>query len=74
MPRDSVFLAACARDHLDDRVPVWFMRQAGRSLPEYRLLREGVAMLDSCMRPELVTDDYSRSRLLRPTTTPGEGA
>ncbi len=56
MHRDSVFLAACARDHLDDRVPVWFMRQAGRSLPEYRKLREGVAMLDSCMRPELVTE------------------
>ena len=53
---DSVFLAACARDHLEDRVPVWFMRQAGRSLPEYRKLREGVAMLDSCMQPELVTE------------------
>jgi uroporphyrinogen decarboxylase len=37
-------------------VPVWFMRQAGRSLPEYRALREGVAMLDACMRPELVVE------------------
>jgi uroporphyrinogen decarboxylase len=37
-------------------VPVWFMRQAGRSLPEYRALREGVAMLDSCTRPELVVE------------------
>jgi uroporphyrinogen decarboxylase len=36
--------------------PVWFMRQAGRSLPEYRRLREGIAMLDSCTRPELVTE------------------
>ena len=36
--------------------PVWFMRQAGRSLPEYHRLREGVAMLDSCTRPELVTE------------------
>jgi uroporphyrinogen decarboxylase len=32
------------------------MRQAGRSLPEYRRLREGVQMLESCTRPELVTE------------------
>jgi uroporphyrinogen decarboxylase len=32
------------------------MRQAGRSLPEYRALREGVAMLDACMRPDLVVE------------------
>jgi uroporphyrinogen decarboxylase len=32
------------------------MRQAGRSLPEYRKIREGVAMLDSCMRPDLITE------------------
>src|SRR3954469_13296739 len=36
--------------------PVWFMRQAGRSLPEYRSLREGVGMLESCMDPDLVTE------------------
>jgi uroporphyrinogen decarboxylase len=32
------------------------MRQAGRSLPEYLKVREGIAMLDSCMQPELVTE------------------
>ncbi len=32
------------------------MRQAGRSLPEYRALREGVSMLDSCSRPEMVVE------------------
>lgn len=32
------------------------MRQAGRSLPEYLKVREGIAMLDSCMMPELVTE------------------
>jgi uroporphyrinogen decarboxylase len=32
------------------------MRQAGRSLPEYRRIREGISMLDSCTRPELVTE------------------
>src|SRR5699024_563024 len=36
--------------------PVWFMRQAGRSLPEYRKLREGTAMLDACRDPELVSE------------------
>src|SRR5690349_16366128 len=36
--------------------PVWFMRQAGRSLPEYRAVREGVGMLESCRRPELVAE------------------
>jgi uroporphyrinogen decarboxylase len=32
------------------------MRQAGRSLPEYRRLREGVPMLESCMRPDMVVE------------------
>jgi uroporphyrinogen decarboxylase len=32
------------------------MRQAGRSLPEYRRIREGISMLDSCTRPELITE------------------
>jgi uroporphyrinogen decarboxylase len=49
------FLQACAGRH-PTRTPVWFMRQAGRSLPEYRAVREGVPMLESCRRPELVTE------------------
>ena len=36
--------------------PVWFMRQAGRALPEYRKIREGIGMLESCRRPDLVTE------------------
>jgi uroporphyrinogen decarboxylase len=39
-----------------DVAPVWFMRQAGRSLPEYRRARQGIGMLDSCRRPDLVTE------------------
>ena len=36
--------------------PVWFMRQAGRSLPEYRALRVGTKMLDACLDPELSSE------------------
>ncbi|MEJ7770411.1 MAG: uroporphyrinogen decarboxylase [Geodermatophilaceae bacterium] len=39
-----------------DRLPVWFMRQAGRSLPEYRARRKGTAMLAACQDPDLVTE------------------
>jgi uroporphyrinogen decarboxylase len=49
-------VAACRKVQPNDRVPVWFMRQAGRSLPEYRASREGIGMLESCMRPELVAE------------------
>jgi uroporphyrinogen decarboxylase len=52
---DSAFLRA-ARGEEVPHTPVWFMRQAGRSLPEYLKVREGISMLDSCMRPDLVTE------------------
>ena len=49
-------LLRAARGESVPHTPVWFMRQAGRSLPEYRALREGVGMLESCMDPALVTE------------------
>jgi uroporphyrinogen decarboxylase len=51
----SAFLGAC-RGLPVPYTPVWFMRQAGRSLPEYRKIREGIGMLESCRRPDLVTE------------------
>jgi uroporphyrinogen decarboxylase len=52
---DSAFVRAC-RGLPVPHTPVWFMRQAGRSLPEYRKIRAGVGMLESCRRPDLVTE------------------
>jgi uroporphyrinogen decarboxylase len=54
-PLTSAFMRA-VRGEPVPHTPVWFMRQAGRSLPEYRALREGVGMLESCMDPDLVTE------------------
>ncbi len=53
--RGSAFVRACRREPVP-HTPVWFMRQAGRSLPEYRRVREGVAMLQACSTPELVAE------------------
>jgi uroporphyrinogen decarboxylase len=39
-----------------DTLPVWFMRQAGRSLPEYRELRVGTRMLDACLDPAMASE------------------
>ncbi|HWC09735.1 MAG TPA: uroporphyrinogen decarboxylase [Acidimicrobiales bacterium] len=51
----SPFLDAC-RGRAVERVPVWFMRQAGRSLPEYRAVRARAGMLDIVRDPELASE------------------
>jgi uroporphyrinogen decarboxylase len=57
MPPDHEppFLLAC-RNVPAPRVPVWFMRQAGRSLPEYRAIRGTGSILDAVRDPDLATE------------------
>jgi uroporphyrinogen decarboxylase len=52
---ESVFLNACRRLPVP-YTPVWFMRQAGRSLPEYRAARAGIPMVEACTKPDLITE------------------
>lgn len=52
---ESPYLAA-ASGRKPSRVPVWFMRQAGRSLPEYRALRAKNTMMQACFDADLITE------------------
>jgi uroporphyrinogen decarboxylase len=51
----SRFLKACRREAVD-ATPVWFMRQAGRYMQEYRALRTQYSLLDICRTPDLATE------------------
>ncbi|MDA8038874.1 MAG: uroporphyrinogen decarboxylase [Actinomycetota bacterium] len=54
-PSDSTLLRACRCEPVG-HTPVWFMRQAGRSLPEYRELRGEASVLEAIARPELAAE------------------
>jgi uroporphyrinogen decarboxylase len=52
---DPLLVRACRREPVE-RTPVWFMRQAGRSLPEYREIRKRYGLFEVCRRPELCAE------------------
>src|SRR5437763_15413534 len=52
---DPLIVRACRREPVE-RTPVWFMRQAGRSLPEYRAVRERHTLFEVCRRPDLCAE------------------
>ena len=52
MDHSELFLKACRRQPVP-RTPVWFMRQAGRYMKEYRELRARYSLLELCQTPEL---------------------
>ena len=52
---EPLLVRACRREPVE-RTPVWFMRQAGRSLPEYREIRKRHGLFEVCRRPELCAE------------------
>lgn len=52
---NTLFMRAARRLSVE-RTPVWFMRQAGRVLPEYRAVRERMTLLEICRHPDLCTE------------------
>lgn len=52
---EARFLRACCRKPVDT-TPVWFMRQAGRYMAEYRAIREKYSLLEICRQPELAAE------------------
>src|SRR5215216_2253245 len=55
MNQSNRFIRACQRQETD-RTPVWFMRQAGRYMPEYRAIRERHSFLEMVKTPELAAE------------------
>src|SRR6202789_4370890 len=49
---ESSFVKACKLQPVD-RTPVWFMRQAGRYMPEYRAVRKQYSLIEICKKPEI---------------------
>lgn len=55
MAYNDLFIRACLKEKVE-RVPVWYMRQAGRYDPDYRKIKEKYSLLDICKQPELAAE------------------
>lgn len=55
MNYNDTFLRACRKQEVDV-VPVWYMRQAGRTDPDYRKIKEKYSLLEICLQPELAAE------------------
>lgn len=55
MAYNDRFIRACRKQEVD-RLPVWYMRQAGRYDPEYRKIKEKYSLLEICRQPELAAE------------------
>ncbi|WP_334076236.1 MULTISPECIES: uroporphyrinogen decarboxylase [Paenibacillus] len=55
MAYNDRFIRACRKQEVD-RLPVWYMRQAGRYDPDYRKIKEKYSLLEICRQPELAAE------------------
>jgi uroporphyrinogen decarboxylase len=51
----DLFIRACKQQEVE-RVPIWYMRQAGRYDPDYRKIKEKYSLLEICQQPELAAE------------------
>ena len=61
MPRAPLLVQAARREPVE-RTPVWFMRQAGRILPEYRAIRERLTLIEISQRPDVAAEVTATTR------------
>ncbi|WP_195571625.1 uroporphyrinogen decarboxylase [Paenibacillus sp. 1001270B_150601_E10] len=55
MSKQDLFIRACRKQQVE-RIPVWYMRQAGRYDPDYRKIKEKYSLLEICQQPELAAE------------------